>query len=42
MSDYIRILLNITEMEKLERLNEIKAVLYDFQEVQIWYLYMKL
>ena len=33
MSDLIRILLNITEMEKLERLNEIKSVLYDFQEV---------
>ena len=33
----IRILINITEMEKLERLKEVKAVLNDFQEVQIWY-----
>ena len=40
VSDLIRILLNITEMEKLERLNEIKSVLFDFQEVHYFYFHI--
>ena len=40
MSDMIRILLNITEMEKWERLDEIKSILYDFQEVLVLVFYI--